>query len=85
MVDPKSWESKRLSIMKSLITLKFTQNVELKAQLLKTVDYKLGEAGHNAYFAIGMSLTNKGVCVSTKWKGNKLGEILMEVRTTLSL
>ena len=72
MTDPKTWDKNRFPVMKNLLTLKFTQNVELKQCLLDTG------------IAAGMPLTNKNVCLSKKWKGNKLGIALMEVRATLS-
>ena len=73
-------------IMKDILISKFTQHPDLKDLLLKTGTKKLAEANaRDNYFAIGLPITHPDVLDTTKWSenGNKLGEILMELRHEL--
>ena len=72
--------------MKDILISKCTQHPDLKDLLLKTGTKKLAEANaRDNYFAIGLPITHADVLDTTKWSenGNKLGEILMELRHEL--
>ena len=70
--------------MRELVKIKFTDNIDLKNELLGTGDLKLAEAGLDTHFAIGLSLPRVDIFDSDKWKGqNLLGKILCEVRAQL--
>lgn len=67
------WEDVKLQIMEEIVRAKFTQNPELKEQLLATGDLLLmeGNTWHDLYWGVD----------SKTWEGqNHLGEILMQVR-----
>jgi ribA/ribD-fused uncharacterized protein len=68
------WEDVKIDIMRQVLKSKFTQNPELKAQLIATGDAELIEGNNwNDRFW--------GVC---RGKGqNHLGKLLMEVRAEL--
>ena len=71
----KDWESVKVSIMKDIVTAKFTQNLSLKNALLQTAGFYLEEG--NAWRDYFWGTVN-GV------GQNHLGKILMEVRDELS-
>ena len=74
------WNSEKDTIMRELVKIKFTDNIDLKNELLGTGDLKLAEAGLDTHFAIGLSLPSVDIFDSDKWKGqNLLGKILCEV------
>ena len=78
------WNSEKDTIMRELVKIKFTDNIDLKNKLLGTGDLKLAEAGLDTHFAIGLSLPSVDIFDSDKWKGqNLLGKILCEVRAQL--
>ena len=78
------WNSEKDTIMRELVTIKFTDNIDLKNELLGTGDLKLAEAGLDTHFAIGLSLPSVDIFDSDKWKGqNLLGKILCDVRAQL--
>ena len=78
------WNSEKDTIMRELVKIKFTDNIDLKNELLGTGDLKLAEAGLDTHFAIGLSLPSVDIFDSDKWKGqNLLGKILCEVRAQL--
>lgn len=70
------WEDKKLEIMKEIVTLKFTQNPDLKQKLLATGDTPLFEGNTWGDTFWGIDLTSKS-------GQNHLGKILMEVRSEL--
>lgn len=68
------WDAVKISVMKSALTLKFTQNSELKTKLLATNKVPLiEENNHNDQFW--------GVCNGSGC--NHLGRLLMEIRDKL--
>lgn len=78
------WEQMKKDIMLNIIRAKFAQNQEMKKQLLDTGNRKLGEAGKDTFFAIGLPLTSKTVLNSTTWTSqSELGNILETVRSEL--
>lgn len=69
------WESMKDNVMREAVLQKFTQHKELKELLLSTGDSKLIEhTNRDSYWGDGGDGKGK----------NKLGQILMQVRTTLS-
>lgn len=72
----KDWESVKDGIMEEIVRAKFTQNQELKAQLLSTGDAILieGNTWNDRYW---------GVDVRSGVGKNYLGKILMKIRSEL--
>jgi ribA/ribD-fused uncharacterized protein len=80
------WDSKKFSLVKDGVLLKFSQNEHFKQILLKTGDAVLAEASpYDKIWGIGLSRKTAEILNdSTKWKGeNLLGKILMQVRDEL--
>jgi ribA/ribD-fused uncharacterized protein len=82
--DKKTWDSVCLSIVYRGNLAKFSQNEELKNQLLSTGDKIIVEASpHDPVWGIGMS-ESKGVEDPSNWRGlNLLGQAIMLVRNEL--
>ena len=79
-LDQTDWEKKRSDVMMELVKVKFSDPV-LKAELLKTGNLKLIEAGTYRYYATGLPFTSKDMYSPKKCTGlNKLGVILCDVR-----
>ena len=68
MNDEAGWNAYKCDLMIELLREKFTQNEDLKTQLLDTAQLKLGETGRDQVFSIGLSLTNPEVLNINKWK-----------------
>ena len=64
---------------------KFSQNTDLRDELLDTGDSLIGEAcSHDLLFGIGLSLVNPNAMDSSRWRGeNVQGQTLMKVRDQL--
>ena len=77
------WDDKRDEIMSRAIHAKFTQHPELRKELLDTGDKVIGEANpRDTYWGIGTSTDSDKAKSPSKWRGkNRLGQILMELRT----
>ena len=61
---------------------KFEQHPNLAKKLCETGDLHLGEAiEKDTFYDTGFSLMHKEATDQTKWKTNKLGELLMAERT----
>jgi ribA/ribD-fused uncharacterized protein len=71
--------------MRAILRAKFTQNLELRKQLLNTEDKVLANAdARDKYWGIGTSASTAIAKDPKKWKGeNLLGKLLMEIRTEL--
>lgn len=75
------WEEVKLDIMYEIVKIKFSENPELKAELLKTSNMSFAESGIDNCYATGLSFTSPEVYNSSKWIGkNKLGEMLSQIR-----
>ena len=63
----------------------FTQNLELRKKLIDTEDKILANAdARDKYWGIGTSASTTIARDPRKWKGeNKLGKLLMEIRTEI--
>ena len=74
----KDWEQVKDSIMEEIVRAKFSQNEELKEQLLATGDAQLveGNRWNDRYW---------GVDIRSGVGENHLGKILMKVRSALSI
>jgi ribA/ribD-fused uncharacterized protein len=84
-VKEEEWDAKKDEFMKTALRAKFTQHPELRKQLLETGDLVLGYANaRDKYWSIGTSDDTDKAKKPEKWPGqNKLGKLLMELRTTL--
>ena len=82
--DQKIWDENKYQIMFDANYYKFTQNPELKSELLFTEDAILAEASpYDKIWGIGLSTQGiKGLYQDIgAWKGeNLLGKVLMDVR-----
>jgi len=83
--DAAEWDSKKENVMRAILKAKFTQNPTLRTLLLDTGDAILAEANpRDKYWGIGTSSTTTIAKNPDKWKGeNKLGKLLMELRSEL--
>jgi len=77
------WDDKRDEIMSKAIHAKFSQHPELRKELLDTGDKVIGEANpRDTYWGIGTAVESDKAKTPSKWRGqNKLGKMLMELRT----
>jgi len=83
--DEKIWNSHKVKIVLRGNLLKFSQNPDLKKELLATGDELLAEANpYDKVWGIGLTAIDKDALYPHKWKGqNLLGKILMKVREEL--
>ena len=81
--DRKKWEEECENIMYAAVYNKFAQNPRRRRHLLLTKDSTLVEAStFDTFWGAGKSVED--IQESQKWEGqNKLGEILMQVRSEL--
>jgi ribA/ribD-fused uncharacterized protein len=83
--DAEVWAEKALQVMKTGLKAKFMQHPDLLAKLRETGDRPIGEADpRGKYWGIGTSADTSKAKDPTRWPGqNKLGSLLMELRTEL--
>ncbi|XP_071952272.1 N-glycosidase YbiA-like [Antedon mediterranea] len=83
--DQDLWNKNKREIVKKGVKAKFSQNADLKEQLLKTRGTTLGEASARDHvWGIGLGLKNPLALDKKNWKGqNLLGYILTEIREEL--
>ena len=83
-VDIKRWNNLEIDIMRRAIAEKFNQNPNLKDYLMSTEEMTLAEASpSDRFWGIGAGL-GKVAAGNEQFTGkNKLGELLMELRTQL--
>lgn len=83
--DPAVWNAIDEEIMYKACLAKFSQNPELKRQLLETGDAIIVECSpRDRKWGIGMGKNNPGATNPQMWRGkNLLGDILMKVREKL--
>jgi len=76
---------KKDGAMKAIVRAKFTQNLELRKKLLDSGDKILANAdARDKFWGVGTSATTAIAKDPSKWKGeNRLGKMLMELRTEL--
>ena len=81
------WKTMNVAIMKEANVSKYTQNQETRKFLLDTRLTLLGESSaRNKFWGTGFSLSHKDRANPSLWapNGNKMGEILTEIRHSLS-
>jgi ribA/ribD-fused uncharacterized protein len=80
--DETKWQQNREIILFEGNLAKFTQNIEIKNQLLSTNPKTLVEASPtDKIYGVGLSIDDSRIDDPNNWKGlNLLGEILMRVR-----
>jgi ribA/ribD-fused uncharacterized protein len=83
--DDARWKAQRCEIVRAGNRAKFSQNAELKAQLLATRGTTLVEASpYDRIWGIGLSAKDPRALDPKQWKGqNLLGKILTELREEL--
>ena len=83
--DENSWNGIRQIVVYEGLLAKFSQNEELKQQLLTTGDATLAEcAVRDRIWGIGLSMNDSNRSDKAKWKGqNLLGYALMMARSSL--
>ena len=76
---------KKEDIMKQIVRAKFTQNLDLRKKLVDSGDKILANAdSRDKFWGVGTSANTAIAKDPAKWKGeNKLGKMLMELRTEL--
>ena len=81
-----TWDAEKKNIMKELVSIKFTDNADLKKELLDSNDLKLAEAGLDLFYGIGLTMSSSDIFDPAQWKGqNNLGTILESVRASLRI
>lgn len=80
------WKLHREEIMERALTLKFTQNEQLKERLCATKGKVLVEASpYDKVWGVGLSADNPRIYDPKQWRGqNLLGKVLMKVRDKLT-
>ena len=79
-----TWDADKKDIMRELVSIKFTDNADLKKELLDSNDLKFAEAGLDPFYGIGLAISSNDIFDPAKWKGqNHLGTILENVRASL--
>lgn len=83
--NAEKWDAVKYDIVQNACYLKFTQNPDMLAQLLKTGDRTLVEASpYDKIWGIGMTENDYGVEDEKLWKGeNLLGFALTDTRNFL--
>lgn len=83
--QPEVWRERAEYIVMTALRAKFFQNRDLARFLMDTYPRLIGEASKNEVWGIGLSLDNKDVLDSSKWRegGNLLGTSLAKVRDEL--
>jgi len=84
--DDDKWTLIRENYMFCACLSKFSQNEDLKQELLNTESRILVEASpYDRIWGVGLRETDDNILDESKWEGlNLLGETLMRVRTTLA-
>ena len=78
------WASKRYSVVKDAVYAKFSQNPELREQLLRTHGLFAEAAPNDCIWGIGIGMDDPARFDCTLWRGtNYLGCALQEVYTAL--
>lgn len=83
--DPVVWDKVKEDIVYDGCLAKYSQNLDLKEELVKTGDLILVEASpYDKIWGIGMAEDHPDATNESKWQGqNLLGKALMRVRSTL--
>jgi ribA/ribD-fused uncharacterized protein len=86
VVDRKKWQSQEIAVMTKALFEKFNQNQIPRDYLKKTGNKTLAEVSPtDRFWGIGMSLGKVASSNQLTWTGkNKLGELLMDLRSKLT-
>ena len=85
MKESEEWNGKKDQIMKEIVKAKFSQNKKIQQTLRQSGDMKLCEGTSDKYWGCGIPIARSSIIELKKLPGkNKLGSILMEVRSELS-
>jgi hypothetical protein len=77
-----AWENSKIDVMTNICRLKFTQNLDLKAFLLKTQQTYLAEDNVNdGFWGIALSRNSPRAKNIQNFKRNELGKMLMIIRS----
>lgn len=79
--EKETWTEKREQIMIEIVRAKFQQNEDLRQQLIDTGKKTLQEATLDQYWGIGSGLRSKITRESAGKGENRMGHILMQIRT----
>lgn len=83
--DDVVWKQERMKIVTEGTYLKFTQNEDLKMQLLRTFERELVEASpFDRIWGVGFG-AERAPKMRNKWGANLLGQVLMNVRKRIRL
>ena len=81
-----TWDAEKKNIMKELVSIKFTDNADLKKELLDSNDLKLADAGLDLFYGIGLTMSSSDIFDPAQWKRqNNLGTILESVRASMRI
>jgi ribA/ribD-fused uncharacterized protein len=83
--DDAQWSERKDQVMRVAVKAKLMQHPEILKKLMDTGDRLIGEANpRDKYWGIGTSSDTAFAKNPERWKGqNKMGKILMELRTEL--
>ena len=82
-MDGSKWRTQARKTMEKACWLKFSQNENLKKQLMTNQGLLVEANGRDNFFSCGLSLSNPNILDSNKWEGeNVLGQILTSLRET---
>lgn len=84
-VDEEVWKKEEMNVYKRVLNDKYA-NLELREALLATGKRKLVYASsQDTILGVGLEENDPDILDPSKWRGeNKLGELLMEIRTYIS-
>ena len=85
MINKDIWDNKKSEeVMSGILQLKLFYGSNLARELQETGNKHLAESGRNHHYACGLSITHKNILDRSSHIGNNgLGELLMDIRTTL--
>ena len=81
----KTFNDTKDQLIKKLIKCEFMQNVDLDEKVRNIGTVMLDEANsYDTYWGAGISIVSKNTMTQNQWGQNKLGKLLMKLRSTLS-
>lgn len=82
--DADRWNEMKGDLMMKLVRAKFTQNPQMRKELLDTGTKRLGETGRDSYFSVGLPFTHTRILETGAWTAEShLGKALETVRAEL--
>jgi ribA/ribD-fused uncharacterized protein len=84
-MDEAAWAEKSEEVMRTALKAKFMQHPDVRTKLLSTGERPIGEADpRDKEWSIGTGADTAKAKFPAKWPGkNKVGKLLMELRTEL--